>query len=117
MFGFVGFVFFQKNPGSETHVSKQRFETRAENFNLQKNDTIQPTLHGLRLGEAIDRGWHDFVHCDEGTLRSSGFVDPKDDTVCFRSSEKMEKSGSFFWRKKGGTPLSGCFFWLGWGRE
>ncbi|CAJ1400550.1 unnamed protein product, partial [Effrenium voratum] len=34
---------------------------------------------------AIDRGWHDFVHCDEVTLRSSGFVD-KDDTVCFRAS-------------------------------
>ncbi|CAE7257314.1 UBP12 [Symbiodinium natans] len=32
-------------------------------------------------GKAIDRGWHDFVHCDEATLRSSGFVD-KDDTVC-----------------------------------
>ncbi|CAJ1328463.1 unnamed protein product, partial [Effrenium voratum] len=36
-------------------------------------------------GKAIDRGWHDFVHCDEVTLRSSGFVD-KDDTVCFRAS-------------------------------
>ncbi|CAE7742965.1 gpmA [Symbiodinium pilosum] len=36
-------------------------------------------------GKAIDRGWHDFVHCDEATLRSSGFVD-KDDTVCFRAS-------------------------------
>ena len=34
--------------------------------------------------EAIDRGWHDFVHCDEATLRNSGFVD-KDDTVCFRT--------------------------------
>ena len=37
----------------------------------------------LNLAEAIDRGWHDFVHCDEATLRNSGFVD-KDDTVCFR---------------------------------
>eukprot|EP00439_Symbiodinium_sp_Y106_P022529 s5312_g2.t2 len=36
-------------------------------------------------GKAIDRGWHDFVHCDEATLRNSGFVD-KDDTVCFRAS-------------------------------
>lgn len=37
-------------------------------------------------GKAIDRGWHDFVHCDEVTLRTSGFVDSKDDTVCFRAS-------------------------------
>ncbi|CAE8626532.1 unnamed protein product, partial [Polarella glacialis] len=37
-------------------------------------------------GKAIDRGWHDFVHCDEATLRNNGFVDPKDDTVCFRAS-------------------------------
>ncbi|CAK0880704.1 unnamed protein product, partial [Prorocentrum cordatum] len=37
-------------------------------------------------GKAIDRGWHDFVHCDEATLRNNGFVDPKDGTVCFRAS-------------------------------
>ncbi|CAD7959963.1 unnamed protein product, partial [Amoebophrya sp. A25] len=37
-------------------------------------------------GKAIDRGWHDFVSCDEGTLRNGGFVDPRDDTVCFRAS-------------------------------
>jgi hypothetical protein len=37
-------------------------------------------------GKAIDRGWHDFVSCDEHTLRSGGFVDPRDDTVCFRAS-------------------------------
>ena len=30
---------------------------------------------GLGDLQAIDRGWHDFVHCDEVTLRSSGFVD------------------------------------------
>merc|ERR1712203_840613 len=37
-------------------------------------------------GKAIDRGWHDFVSCDEETLRSGGFVDPIDDSVCFRAS-------------------------------
>ncbi|CAD7936792.1 unnamed protein product [Amoebophrya sp. A120] len=37
-------------------------------------------------GKAIDRGWHDFVSCDEATLRNGGFVDPRDDTVCFRAS-------------------------------
>ena len=37
-------------------------------------------------GKAIDRGWHDFVSCDEATLRAGGFVDPVDETVCFRAS-------------------------------
>ena len=43
-------------------------------------------MYGVDLLQAIDRGWHDFVHCDEVTLRTSGFVDSKDDTVCFRAS-------------------------------
>ena len=68
------------------------------------------------------------MHCDEGTLRSSGFVDPKDDTVCFRSSAKEmprknggntpggnQEIGEFFFAKgKKVGPLSGCIFFC-WG--
>ena len=97
------------------------------------SETWRPRVY-LHLREAIDRGWHDFVHCDEGTLRSSGFVDPKDDTVCFRSwdGETRQKWGGnipskggnqeiweFFFLQKGikmgGTPCLIVFFLFGGG--
>ena len=142
-------VFLVSNKKTITKNSWPRFETKhapgpfspppkKKQKTTTKRNRRQQQRHHLQAGEAIDRGWHDFVHCDEGTLRSSGFVDPKTTPSVFAAGmsrktgcadknegkeipprgwgEESRNWGSFFFLRKGtekvGDPWSGCFFFV-----